>query len=177
MAGKARPTRQRVVTRVVFDCMVFLQAAARSAGPSAACLQAVREGRFQLLVRPEIIAEVRDVMARPKTLRKFPTLTVEGVEVYLRSIEDLSVMVFDAPRVWVLERDPKDEPYLNLAITCGADYLATWDKDLLDLMHDDTFRRRFPAPMILEPPALLRSLLPSLGPRLVDSEHDRGDAE
>ncbi len=165
------------MTRVVFDCMVFLQAAARSTGPSAACLQAVRDGRFQLLIHPEILAEVRDVLTRPKTFRKFPTLTVEAVDVFVRSIVELAVMVFDAPSVIVLERDPKDEPYLNLAITSGADYLATWDKDLLDLMDDDGFRRRFPSPTILEPPALLRSLLSPLGPRLVDSERDKGDAE
>ena len=96
---------------------------------------------------------------------------------FVRSIVELAVMVFDAPSVIVLERDPKDEPYLNLAITSGADYLATWDKDLLDLMDDDGFRRRFPSPTILEPPALLRSLLSPLGPRFVDSERDKGDAE
>jgi hypothetical protein len=31
------------VTRVAFDCMVYLQAAARSSGPAAACFQAVRD--------------------------------------------------------------------------------------------------------------------------------------
>ena len=95
------------MTRVVFDCMVFLQAAARSTGPSAACLQAVRDGRFQLLIHPEILAEVRDVLTRPKTFRKFPTLTVEAVDVFVRSIVELAVMVFDAPSVIVLERDPR----------------------------------------------------------------------
>jgi predicted nucleic acid-binding protein len=46
----------------------------------------------------------------------------------------------------------------NLAIASGAAYLATWDKDLLDLMGDEGARQQFPALTILEPPALLRIL-------------------
>ena len=70
------------MTRAVFDCMVYLQAAARSTGPAGTCLQTVRDGRLELVISPEIIAEVRDVLTRPKMLKKFPTLTVEAVEVF-----------------------------------------------------------------------------------------------
>jgi len=59
------------MTGVVFDCMVFLQAAARSSGPAAACLQAVRERKVELVISSEIIAESRDVLTRPRTVRKF----------------------------------------------------------------------------------------------------------
>ncbi len=31
-----------------------------------------------------------------------------------------------------LVRDPKDEPYLNLAAECQADYLVSRDRDLLE---------------------------------------------
>lgn len=48
------------------------------------------------------------------------------------------------------ERDPKDEPYVNLALAAGAKYLVTRDKDLLDLMSEGvsqarTFEGSFPA--------------------------------
>src|SRR5262245_31430323 len=122
------------MTRVVFDCMVFLQAAARSSGPAAACLQAVREGKVELVISSGILAEVRDVLTRPRTARKFPTLTLEAVDSYLEDIESLSVSFFDVPVAMALDRDPKDEPYLNLAIASSAAYLTTWDNDLLDLM-------------------------------------------
>jgi putative PIN family toxin of toxin-antitoxin system len=138
--------------------MIFLQAAARPAGPAAACLQAARDGRLELVISPEIVAEVRDVLTRPKTLRKFQALTVEAVDVFVRGIVSFAVTVSDVPSVVVLERDPKDEPYLNLAIASGAAYLATWDKDLLDLMGDEGSRQQFPTLTILEPPALLRAL-------------------
>ena len=38
------------MTRVVSDCMVYLQAAARLTGPAGACLQAVRDGRLELVI-------------------------------------------------------------------------------------------------------------------------------
>ena len=40
----------------------------------------------------------------------------------------------------VLERDRKDEPYLDLALSANARYLISRDKDLLDLMQDVQFR-------------------------------------
>jgi putative PIN family toxin of toxin-antitoxin system len=151
---------------VVFDCMVYLQAAARSTGLSAACLQAVREGRLELVISPETVAEVRDVLTRPRTLRKFPALTVEAVEMFVQDVESRAVTLAEVRRVFSLDRDPKNEPYINLAIASGAAYLATWDQDLLDLMGDEAFRQQFPALNILEPPALLRLLDESTARRI-----------
>jgi hypothetical protein len=42
------------MTRVVFDCVILLQAAARPTGPAAACLQAVRDGRLELFIEMRI---------------------------------------------------------------------------------------------------------------------------
>ena len=64
------------------------------------------------------------------------------------------------PSLFSLPRDPDDEPYLNLAIAAGADYLVTWDKDLLDLMQDASFRAQYPRLTILNPVALLQILTP-----------------
>ncbi len=62
-------------------------------------------------------------------------------------------------------RDPKDAPYLNLAIEAKADYLVTRDRDLLDLMTGHTaeckeFRQRFRRLRVGEPIAL-RQLIES----------------
>jgi hypothetical protein len=42
------------MTRAVFDCVILLQAAGRPTGPAAECLQAVRDGRLELFVSPDI---------------------------------------------------------------------------------------------------------------------------
>ncbi len=148
------------MTRAVFDCMIFLQAAARPGGPAGACFQAVRDGRLELVISPEILAEVRDVLTRPKTLRKFPALTVEAVDLFLSDVEGHSIMLSEVPHTVTLERDPKDEPYINLALASGARYLASRDKDLLDLMGVEDFRQLSPALMILDPVSLLRDIIP-----------------
>ena len=140
----------------VFDCMVFVQALANAKGPACACYELVRGGGLALYVSPEIIAEVADVLSRPKVRRKLPTLTDEVVEAFLRDVLGRAAMLSDVPEAFRLERDPKDERYVNLAVAAGASYLVTWDRDLLDLMDDDGYRRQFPDLTILEPPAMLR---------------------
>lgn len=116
----------------------------------------MRGGRLILDISPEIISEVGDVLSRPKVRRQLPALTDETVEAFLRDVLGRSAMLSDVPEVFRLERDPKDERYINLAVGSGASYLVTWDRDLLDLMDDEGFRQRFPHLIILEPPALLR---------------------
>ena len=58
------------------------------------------------------------------------------------------MIVPDVPNPFSLPRDPKDEPYINLAIEMKADYLVSRDHDLLDLMKWDKeegreFQKRF----------------------------------
>lgn len=66
----------------------------------------------------------------------------------------------DVPEVALLARDPKDEPYINLALAAGAAFLVSRDNDLLDLMTDPEFRGRFPGLQIVDPATLLRELGP-----------------
>jgi putative PIN family toxin of toxin-antitoxin system len=152
----------------VFDCMVYLQAATRPEGPARACLGMVQEGRVVLSISPAIRAEVEDVLSRPKVRQKFPSLTPEAVAVFLGDIDALATSAAEVPRVVTLPRDPKDEPYLNLAVAAGAKRLVTWDKDLLDLMADHPagtdFRNRFPGLVILTPVAFLRELAQAPAP-------------
>lgn len=147
-----------MTVRAVFDCMVFLQAAANKGGPAGACLDLVRNRRAELCWSPEILAEVRDVLTRPKTRKKFPGLTTERAEVFLADLESLAVLgadIADPPHV---VRDRKDQKYLNLAVSASARYLVSRDRDLLDLMQDEGFRQHFPILTILEPTAFLRDL-------------------
>ena len=108
-----------------------------------------------LCVSGEILAEVRDVLTRPKTQRRFPLLTPEWAESFVENAASKALVFSDVPKTEALERDPKDEPYLNLAITAKAHYLVSRDRDLLDLMSDENFRQRHPDLQILDPAAFL----------------------
>jgi putative PIN family toxin of toxin-antitoxin system len=119
------------IPTAVFDCMVYLQAAARASGPARACLRLVQQGRVLLVISPPIFAELEDVLNRPKVRQKFRSLDSESVAVFLADITHLATSILDVPHVVSFSRDAKDEPYLNLALKAGARYIVTWDDDLL----------------------------------------------
>jgi putative PIN family toxin of toxin-antitoxin system len=144
--------------RVVFDCMVFLQGAGRPTSPARVCFRLVDEDRITLCLSEQVLSESRDVLTRPKTLRKFPLLSAEWVQTFLQNAAAKAVLFDAVPQVFTLARDPKDEPYVNLAIASHAHYLVSRDLDLLDLMKDPEFRQRFPNLVILDPPAFLEAV-------------------
>jgi len=122
--------------RVVFDCMIYLQATISESGPAAALLRLVESRAVSLFVSDEILAEVRDVLSHPK-------------------VRD------DVSRHFSYPRDPKDEKYIDLAVEVDARYIISRDKDLLDLMtgHTDEckdFRRRFRPLEVIEPVEFLK---------------------
>jgi putative PIN family toxin of toxin-antitoxin system len=141
---------------VVFDCMLFLQAMTSERGPAAACLDWVDSGHVELLLSTAILEELRGVLLRPSTRKHFPLLTEEKAERFLAKVTALAVVMDDVPVTMRLPRDPKDEPYLNLALTAKANFLVSWDHDLLSLMNDGTFRKKYHALAIVDPPAFLR---------------------
>jgi hypothetical protein len=113
--------------------MIFLQAAARPMGPAAALLELVEVGALELLVSDACMEELREVLTRPSLQRKFPSLSISAVQDFLDRIQACSVYSVNIANVFVLERDPKDAKYVDLAIATKADFLVTRDKDLLDL--------------------------------------------
>ena len=149
--------------RVVYDCTVFLQGAARENGTAGVCLQLFVDGLVTLLVSTEVLAEVENVLSRPKVQRKFQTLTPHRVESLMEDLRRHATMLVEVPEVFQYPRDPKDEKYVNLALFGEAALLMTWDNDLLDLMREDLaesrgFQARFPHLRILDPETFLREM-------------------
>jgi putative PIN family toxin of toxin-antitoxin system len=140
--------------------MLFLQAVTNEGGPAFACFELVDQGRLELYLSPEILAEVRDVLGRPRIRRKFPDLTQDRIDEFMAGAEAKAVVLGNVPQVFHYTRDPDDEPYINLAIAADAQYLVSRDNDLLDLMADPAFRSQYPGLSVLDPAALLRQLGP-----------------
>jgi putative PIN family toxin of toxin-antitoxin system len=148
---------------IVLDCMVFLQAAARENGPAFACLEVAEAGLATLYMSPEILAEVQDVLSRRNIRRKLPSLTDERVEQFLEYVAGFAVVRTDIPRVFSLHRDPKDDPYVNLAAAVGARFLVSRDNDLLDLMKSEDedavrFRAGHPELMVIDPARFIAAI-------------------
>ncbi|HET6383730.1 MAG TPA: putative toxin-antitoxin system toxin component, PIN family [Armatimonadota bacterium] len=149
----------------VYDCMVFVQAAFRGYGPAAACLEAAADGRVRLFASDTVLAEVEDVLSRPAVRRRRRHLTADFVSAFLQRLRSIAVVIERAPERFSYARDPDDEPYLNLAVEVGAEYLVSRDNDLLDLQKPDSkpggdLRQLLPRLAILDPVEFLRILSP-----------------
>lgn len=147
--------------RVVFDCNVLLQAAAREKSVAAKCLNLAESGLIQICLSREVLVEAEDVLNRPEIRAHFTDISDEIVGAFLKRLEKLSVLVRLVPKKFSYPRDEDDEPYINLAVAAGADFIITRDRDLLDLMtgHTDEckeFRQRFRPLRVIEPAELLR---------------------
>ncbi len=136
------------MTRAVLDPNVLVAAAIRPDGVPAACVRAFAEGRYELVVSPLLLAELRSVLRREK-FRAF--LTVEDGDRLVDAVARDATVVTDpatAPRV---SRDRGDDYLLALARAARVHVLVSGDADLLDLDLPD---------IRIEPPRQFLELLP-----------------
>lgn len=109
----------------VIDCVVYLQAAGNEAGPAAALLRRAEAGELRLLVSADILQEVRGVLVRPAIRRRLPHLSNGRIEQLVEFLFRAGGYINPVPRKVTLERDPKDEKYLDLVVVGEADYLVS----------------------------------------------------
>jgi putative PIN family toxin of toxin-antitoxin system len=118
------------VTRAVLDPNVVVSAAIRSDGAPARCVHAHAEGRFELVVSPLLLGELRAVLRR----RKFrPYLTLEQADRLVEALARSAMVVDDPPAAEAVSRDPADDYLVALARASSAHVLVTGDRDLLEL--------------------------------------------
>ncbi|HXW52960.1 MAG TPA: putative toxin-antitoxin system toxin component, PIN family [Myxococcota bacterium] len=121
--------------RVVLDANVYIGA---EVSPRGVCSKALKvftkvDSAFELIVTEMILAEVHDVLIRPRIMK----LTGKNKGQISQAVEDIAqiaVMVPDIPISPKECRDPKDVIYLAAARTAKASLIVSWDQDLLDLL-------------------------------------------
>jgi hypothetical protein len=113
--------------RVVADTNILISAFISSGAPRKVFMR-VLEGRLILVASNETLEEFRDVISREKF-----GLPEEVATEIVAVVEAASVVVEPKQKLKVVERDPKDDPFLECAIAGGAEYIVTGDNDLLSL--------------------------------------------
>ena len=114
---------------VILDVNVFVSAALSSNGPSAALVRALRDGDLEVVVSPKLLAELDEVLRRPKFGR---FITLDEVDELVQEIALLSRVEPDpAPGDAVL-RDKNDDYLVFLARATGVDFIISGDADLTD---------------------------------------------
>ena len=112
--------------KAVFDTNIFISALVIPGSRAATALEAVIEGRVQLLISKAIIHEVLDVLAR-KLGRD-----AEGLSRVAVFLSELGEIVNPRTTVRRLKDDP-DNRILECAMAGRADVIVTGDQPMLSL--------------------------------------------
>ncbi len=115
--------------RVVLDANQFVSAILVPYGHPAQILQAWREGRFELIVSPLILTEVRRVLLYPRLQKKHGWGEAE-VDAFLDGIRAAALIVPGALSLQVVREDPTDDKYISCAVEAGAEYIVSGDEHL-----------------------------------------------
>lgn len=115
---------------VVFDTNVLVsRLLASKDSPPARTVRLVLEGGGLHLFSEETFGELSDVLNRPKF---DPYLPHEKRMHFLSEMKELSQMI-PISHTFSVCRDPKDNKFLDVAVSGKADFLITGDADLLAL--------------------------------------------
>jgi putative PIN family toxin of toxin-antitoxin system len=119
------------VPRAVVDPNVLISGLITPHGVSARILLELRDGAFELVISPLLVAELDGVLRRPK-FRAYVTL--DDVQTFVESIRGTAELVDDPePADEALSQDPADEYLVALARAARVDALVSGDPHLTRL--------------------------------------------
>ena len=121
--------------RVVLDTNVFVSGTILPVGSANEILEKWRQNSFELLTSRAQVAELVEVLERPKFAQRYHVGIAE-IAALVRRIEVSAVTLnsLDPPAIEL--RDPDDAKILATAMTGKAWFLVTGDDDLLSVRDD-----------------------------------------
>lgn len=136
------------MTRAVLDPNVLVSAFISQRGGSPdRIVRAWREGAFELVVSPQLIAELADVLARPK----FALQAADGrAEAYVAALAGDAIQIDDPRDPPAVSPDRSDDYLIALARTARADVIVSGDGHLIQLVD--------PTPRVLTPRQFIEQL-------------------
>ena len=135
--------------RAVIDTSILIRAVIKPRGTVGPILQGLRNADYQLVYSDPLLAELAEVLARPRLPAKYG-LTTEDIATVLSLILLRGEPVVPARRIGVC-RDPNDNMVLEAAVAGQVDAIVSGDEDLLTLSP-------FEGIPVLSPAAFLRRL-------------------
>lgn len=114
--------------RCIFDTNTLVSAVLFKKSPPGQAL-AIALRNYTLLVSTDTVGELAEVLSRKKFQQY---VTAEEREEFLNAFLATTTLINVTSREERC-RDPKDDKFLNLAISGNADVIVTGDKDLLTL--------------------------------------------
>jgi putative PIN family toxin of toxin-antitoxin system len=111
--------------KVLFDTNVYV-AEALLGRAAERMINATLVARWRIYSSKHILGEVQTVLQRLGFAKRLATLTRDR-------IRRRSSLISPPPSRHSVPGDPNDSPILRAALACGADYLVTNDRHLLEL--------------------------------------------
>jgi putative PIN family toxin of toxin-antitoxin system len=106
---------------------VLVRALLGVVGPTVHLYTAALDGRFQIVLSPAILRELRQVILRPNVRKHFP-ISLEDLADLLADLQARALLVAGVVEVHGVSVDPKDDMVLACALEAGADYIVTDDR-------------------------------------------------
>jgi putative PIN family toxin of toxin-antitoxin system len=113
--------------KVVIDINVFVSSFFWKGNPRKVVNRA-RDGIDELYITKEILEQIFEVMNRPKF-----NADKEGIEYYIKSIEEIANELLITIKIQAGSRDIDDNIILECGMAGNVDYIITGDDDLLVL--------------------------------------------
>jgi putative PIN family toxin of toxin-antitoxin system len=124
----------RRAPRTVVDTNIFVSATLFKRGNPYALRQAWLANAFELLLSDSHLAELAEVLGRPKLIQRYQVAAEDLAELFTGLTA--ATRVHPSPTLPLQVRDPKDVMILAAALGGEADYLVTGDGDLLEHQGD-----------------------------------------
>jgi putative PIN family toxin of toxin-antitoxin system len=141
-------------------------------------VNAAFDGAVVVCLSDFVIAEIRNLPTKPMPARL--GMTLDQVDKMLEKLRPWAVIVDQPPVAFEHPIDPKDGPYIDLAVAAGANVITSRDKHLLNLMNpakpwSADFRVRFPQIRVMSPEAFLEELRAEVGDPEPRADHGNDD--
>jgi|SRR3989344_6264946 len=118
--------------KVVIDTNVLVSALLRRTSIPHQIHQAYRDGKFIVIISPEILKEIGEVIHR-EYIRKRSRMIEGDRKNFIKELYNLSVMTEGKRKVTIVKADPDDNKFIAAALEGEADYIVTGDIHLLSL--------------------------------------------
>jgi putative PIN family toxin of toxin-antitoxin system len=113
--------------KIVLDTNILVSAAIRGGKPFQ-LLKKGESGEVRIVLSDPIISEFEDVLSEPRIgFDKYEVNTIS------KKISTFCKIINPKIKLKVITDDPDDDRILECAVSCGADYVVSGDKHLLNL--------------------------------------------
>ena len=118
--------------KVVIDTNVFVSATITEKGKPAQILKVWREKKSEVIISPEILKEIGQVIFRPK-IRNISFWTEKERYQFIEDLARICILTPGSLQLKKIVKHTQDHKFIVAAIEGKADYIVSGDRHLRDL--------------------------------------------